>query len=665
MATSTLKQALALHQSGRLKEAEAGYRQVLAEEPGNPDALHFLGLVAHQSGRHTDAIDLIQRAIAARPRPEFWYNLAQVHLARKDALAAEEAFRRTIAVAPDHAEALFHLGNMHRARHDAAGAIDCYRRALAAKPAFVDAYVNLGFLLTEAGDPAEAVHQLEAADRLRPNDPEILNNLGIVRKRIAPSRAIEDFRRALALNPRFTGAAANLARLLTSLTQHGEAIEVLETTLNMIVDDADLRFLLASICVDANRLEDAIVHYERAAAAEPHSARSLIALGNLHRRTGQFEKAYGYYEKARELDLENCDALVGILKHLKSRVPEDELARIAERGDDPTLPIEQRRQLHFALSECREAAGDYDGAFHHMDKGNALRRMELEAQSGPYDPDREAARIDRIIEAFDADYFRRGASFGIASELPVFIVGMPRSGTTLCEQILASHPQVFGADELPDIGRIARGLKRKYTGQLEASNEAGYAAHLNRDVAQSVAQHHLDRLRSLSPDASRIVDKMPMNYYWLGLIATLFPQSRIIRCRRDPMDVGLSCYGRNLAFLPIWASDLRAIGHVHRQHDRLMAHWQRVLPIQMLDVVYEDVVGDLEGAARRLIGYCGLPWENACLEFHRTDRLVKTASTEQVRRPIYHGSIGRWRRFQRHLGPLREALSGTPAATAK
>jgi hypothetical protein len=337
-----------------------------------------------------------------------------------------------------------------------------------------------------------------------------------------------------------------------------------------------------------------------------------------------------YYQSALALDADNCDALVGMLKHLKANVPEHEILRIAARANDPMLPIERRRQLHFALSQCREAAGEFDAAFHHMQEGNLLRRSELEPKVGPYNPARRTASVNRTMEVFDVDYFRRVADFGLTSEIPVFIVGMPRSGTTLCEQILASHSQVFGADELPDIGRIASGLQRQFAKHAGRADELGYAAHLTKDIVRTIAEQHLARLRNLAPRAARIVDKMLTNHQRLGLIATLFPRARIIYCRRNPLDMGLSCYSRDLASLPIWASDLWAIGHVYREYERLMVHWRQVLPIPILELAYEDVVGDVKGSARRLIEYCGLDWETACLEFHRADRQVKTASPEQV-----------------------------------
>jgi tetratricopeptide (TPR) repeat protein len=659
MTASILKQALALHRAGRMAEAEAAYRRVLTAEPGNPDALHLLGLACHQSGRHAEALQLIERAIGTQSKPTYWYNIGHVHLAMRNASRAEDAFCHAVALAPRHAEALFHLGELQARRDDLSGALDCYRRAIDANPEFVDARVNLALLLNKRGDAAEAIGHLEEALRLRPEDAEIHNNIGIVRRGTVPLQAIDDFRRALTLNRDHTDAKINLAKLLCSMRRHGDAIELLASAIEHKPGDADLRMLLASALAEMNRLEEAVHHFEAAAAALPQSARPLVALGNLYRRFGRFDDAYRCHLQARELDPRNCDALVGILKHLKARVSREELEGAARLAEYPALAPSQRRQLHFAVSASKEAMGDYDAAFLHMERGNELRRMELELQSGPYDFAKQAARIDRIIEAFNRDYFLRIAGYGSDSEIPVFVVGMPRSGTTLCEQILASHSKAFGADEHPDMSRIERELRDGYERQNGGGTDTDYAAHLTPDLVRWAAEGYLTRLQRLAPEASRIVDKMLMNYYRLGLIATLFPKSKIIHCRRDPMDTGLSCYSKDFAGLPAWVTDLDSIGRVYRQHERLMAHWRQVLPIEILELRYEDVVADVEASARRLIRHCNLAWEEACLEFHRTNRQVKTASLEQVRHPIYDTSIGRWRKFERHLAPLREALAET------
>jgi hypothetical protein len=273
-----------------------------------------------------------------------------------------------------------------------------------------------------------------------------------------------------------------------------------------------------------------------------------------------------------------------------------------------------------------------------------------------FDPCAHQAGVDQLIRTFDAVYFRRVRGFGISSELPLFIVGMPRSGTTLVEQIVASHPQVFGAGELRDVERIALSLA------AHLGNDVGYPSCLAKAPAEAVramAERHLHRLTALAGGSVRIVDKMPTNYLHLGLIATLFPQARIIHCRRGPLDTCVSCYFSYFRGLP-FAWDLEELGRYHRSYDSLMAHWKAVLPLPVLDVSYEELVDNQEAISRRLMEFCGLDWDERCLAFHETPRPVHTASTMQVRQPIYKSSVGRWRRYEAHLQPLVRALSGPP-----
>jgi tetratricopeptide (TPR) repeat protein len=467
---------------------------------------------------------------------------------------------------------------------------------------------------------------------------------------------MDDFRRALTVEPGHFNATLNLAKLLSRAERHAEAIDFYARALAKQSESPEIRIALAYALAEVDKFDDAKRHFHRAMLAMPGSASPFVALGHLMRRCGRFDDAYASYLRARDLEPENCAALIGILQHPEARIAADEFARIARLADDPTRALDARSHLHFVLSQVEERAGNYDTAFQHMEAANALRRKELEPVTGPYDPQQEAARVDRIIESFGEEYFSRTASFGLDSELPIFVVGMPRSGTTLCEQILASHSRVFGAGEIPDIEMISRDLQ--YGGSSNAFEKPGlaYATRLTEEGVRSVAECHLARLQKLAPDAARVVDKVPMNYYHLGLIATLFPRAKIVLCRRDPMDTGLSCYSKDFARMPPWATDLWSIGHVHRQHDRLMDHWKRVLPIRLLELGYEALVTDFEPWARRLVEYVGLEWDRSCLEFNRTTRQVKTASLEQVRRPLYSSSIGRWRNFAHHLEPLRAGL---------
>lgn len=657
MPSPLLKQAIALHRAGKLAAAEGIYRRVLAEEPGNSDLLHFLGLIAHQSGRHDEAAEHIRNAIALRANALYWYNLGHVHLARKDSAAAEDAFARTVELAPTHADALFQLGSIRLDDDDIEGAEEHFRRAIAAKPDFVGARINLALLLQRAGDSAGALAQLEEARRVRPDDPEIHNALGIVNTTAAPTLAIEHFRRAVALKPGYTEAHINLARSLHQASRHAEAADMLEEMSKQRPRDSDIRMLLGSAYAEMNEMDAAARHYDAAAAALPSSPKPLVSLGHLYLRFGRFDEAYRAYQRARTADPTNCDAAAAMLTHLKSRVSSDEAGEIGRLLRDPALSESQQRQLHFALAAYLDGRGEYDRAFFHMDEGNRLRRQELEARSGAFDLTAYIKRIDSIIEYFDERYFRRVAGFRVDSEVPVFIVGMPRSGTTLCEQILASHSQVFGAGELNDISRIVRALRDRDEAPASDHDFARYAQRLDADTIQETALQQLRRLQALAPKSARVVDKMPMNYQHLGLIATLFLGAKIIHCRRDPMDIGLSCYSKDFAASLPWACSLETIGLVYRQHHRLMVHWRRVLPVQIFELPYEDVIADVDNRARRLVKYCGLDWEDSCLAFHHSARPVKTASLEQVRRPLYDSSVRRWQKYDHHLRPLQNSLT--------
>ena len=258
-----------------------------------------------------------------------------------------------------------------------------------------------------------------------------------------------------------------------------------------------------------------------------------------------------------------------------------------------------------------------------------------------YDGDVFARRVNDSIAMFTPDFFAQSRNWGEFSELPVFIVGMPRSGTSLVEQIAASHPDVFGAGELKDVGNIASSLS---FGQIQ------------RGPINDAARKELDHLRNLGGSSLRMIDKMPANVEYLGLIAMLFPAARVIICRRDPRDTCLSCFFQHFEAGNLYAFDLNHCGRHHLQTDRLIAHWLKVLPLRMLQVRYEGLVADLEEQSRRIISFLGLPWNPACLSFHQTERTVLTASDWQVRQPIYTRSVGRWRNYERHLGPLFKAL---------
>ena len=314
---------------------------------------------------------------------------------------------------------------------------------------------------------------------------------------------------------------------------------------------------------------------------------------------------------------------------------------------DGAASAADRMRLHFAAATIFEQAGEIETAFEHYSAGNDLKDVV-------FDPAQYAVHIGQLIETFDKDVFAKVKSWGSRDERPVFIVGMPRSGTSLVEQIIASHHGVFGAGELETFNKFFGTLAE------HCKSEADYPDCINDLSAETVAamaNEHLSTLSDLAPNAHQITDKMPTNFLHIGLIAALFPLARIIHCRRDPRDTCFSIYGRDFAGDHAYAYNQANLGRYFRQYERLMVHWQRTLPNSILDVQYEALIADQETETKRTLEFCGLDWDENCLAFHETDRTVRTWSYRQVRQPINKTSVARWRKFATHLKPLLDELN--------
>jgi tetratricopeptide (TPR) repeat protein len=382
-------------------------------------------------------------------------------------------------------------------------------------------------------------------------------------------------------------------------------------------------------------------------------AESYVLLGRFFQFDGDFDSAQAAFERALQTNPSHgqahlCLALL--------RPPADSAAHVAELERIAKLPSvgpEHRATLDFALARAHEKAGNVDAAFAAYKRANALRRAQF-----PPDTDLPGA-ARRMIAFFTPAFVQSHRDFGSPSERPVFIVGMMRSGTSLVEQILASHPQVHGHGERTEITQIAMALHAR----LNAGPYPECLAQLDQATAARYAAGFIALFDRDAPNAARNIDKLPHNFEHLGLISLLFPRARIIHCVRDPIDTCLSNYFQDFAEKNTFTYDLRSMGEEYRTYQRLMAHWQAVLPNPMLTIQYEDLVADQAGVSRRAVEFLGLPWDEACLNFHANPRPVFTKSLWQVRQPIYHDAVARWRRYQRHLGPLFDALGITPPPT--
>lgn len=477
--------------------------------------------------------------------------------------------------------------------------------------------------LQEQGRSLEAWTLLEETVALAPENAAVRVALGgALLECRQPALAERHLRTALRLDPRCPETHRNLALALRDLNRSAEA---------------------EACCREALRLDPGF-----------HLAARTLA--NLLQARGAFPSAAAVLQEALDRDADN----VGLFSSLCPLVVAGHHAldpavvrRFRERAARSDLRLEDFQRLHFALAQLADKEGDPDTAFEHYRRSNEARQ-ELERRRGfVFDLAEHRRHVDELIAAFTPAWFERIRDFGSASRLPVFIVGMPRSGTTLTEQVLAAHSQVHGAGELHDVANLDLVLQRRLN---PAGSDPHWRQRLDAGLARALAEGHLQRLRWLGGGATRVVDKMPFNYLRVGLIATLFPRAAVIHCRRDPVDTCLSCYQSDFAAPNPWALDLRHLGQYYREYERLMEHWAAVLPVPVFDLRYEELTADAEGISRRLLDFCGLEWEERCLRFHENRGEVRTVSNLQVRRPLYGHAVGRWRRYAAHLGPLLEEL---------
>lgn len=553
-----------------------------------------------------------------------------------------------VARSGGHGRQLTAAAGLERAgKFDAAIAI--YRKVLKASPGDADALLYHGRCLALADRPREAVVPLEAALARRPDDPKILFLLGEARRDLGGGGAADCFERVLKQQPDNLLALARLGQVLAETGRPDEGIAKLRAAAAAEPDNALYILLLANGLTTDRRFDEAKACYLRLSRIKGR-VDGHLGLARVAETLGRFDEAIRHLERARRIAPRHVDVLGQLIKHRKAATPAAAIAEARRMAASSDLPARQRAQLHFMLGQAADVAGETDGAFAHLSAGNGLRRQNLIDGGQFYDKEIIARWFDDLIARFDAKFLARHAGRGVASEVPVFVIGMPRSGTTLTEQILAGHSRVFGAGELGHLEKIAV--------RLAPSGRKGdmIAAELPAERLVEAANDYLGFLRALSSTADRIVDKNPSNFTFLGLIVALFPRARVIHCRRDPRDIALSCYMQNFRAGKPWSYDFDQAAHYYRQYDRLMAHWRAVLPMAMLELPYESLVDDLESWARRLIEFCGLQWEDGVLDFHRLDRPVFTASVRQVRQPVYKGSVGKWRKYERHLAPFIAGL---------
>ncbi len=676
----TVERARAAWRSGRADEAEMACRRVLAVWPGQADATYLIGLMAYTFGNLDLAIAHVRQACEA-PRAPAVYLSDFAEMCRQKGLLieAEQAGRRAVALDPYAPGGWNNLGIVLQEALKLDESRLCLERALALQPDNPQTLNNLGNTLKRLGHAADAERRWNAALTLQPDYAEAysnLSNLGLDQGEYDRAEAMA--RRAIELSPRLADAYVNLAAVQTARHDHAEALRVLDALLAFAPTHPRALAARALALKELDRLDEALEAARRAALAAPESPDAPNALGQVYQARGQYEPALAAYERAAALPgpaqmdaIANIGALhmefgrkaqavkameeaakaypdaPGILfgqTDLKRFAAGDPLigrmqALIAREG----LSLSDRATLHFGLGKAFLDIGDSEVAFRHYDEGNRLKRKTF-----AYDYDADARWMARIAEAFSPALLRQKADLGARSPLPVFVVGMPRSGTTLIEQILASHPSVHGAGEL----RTLHLLSHRIEGFPASVSD------LSGAQLKALGEAYLAHVTQMAEGRPHVVDKMPSNFLLCGLIRIVLPDAKIIHSRRDPIDVCLSCYTKLFAGEQAFAYDQTELGRFHLAYQGLMAHWRTVLPAShFLEVDYEAVVDDLEVQARRILAFLGQPWDKRVLNFHETERPIRTASVNQVREPITRASVGRWRRHAAQLKPLLAALA--------
>jgi len=629
---------------GRPEDAAKSFKRALALKADFPMAHDNLGIVLLQLGRAAEAVAAHRRALALAP------DFANAHANLGNALRSlgqiEEAaasYRRAVMMQPEHAEALLQLGNVQLALGRLELAVTTYQRLLQLRPDLAEAHSNLGNALRDLGRSAAAIDSYQAALALQPGHAEVHNNLGNALLDSGQIEgAVQSYRRALELEPDYAKAHSNLGSALRELGRLEEARDSLQRALALQPESAEMLTNVAIVQRLQGDTAGAESNLRRSLQLNPAAPATICGLAELAADNGRFTEAEDLYRQAFASNPDSAAAWAGIAALRKMTAADADWLSQAERlAEQPARPREAA-QLRFALGKYFDDVKDYDKAF-----GNYHRANEtVKTYRPPHDRAQLSQTFEFIARLYDDEFVEQARAQIDTGARPIFVLGMPRSGTSLAEQILASHPKVFGAGE----------LSFWKTASLEVGNatlQDGPSAALSARLAQDYSR----TLAALAPGHVHVVDKMPANFAHLGMIHAAFPGARIIHMRRNPIDTCLSIYFQNLHVAHSYSNDLDDLAHYYEEYRRLMLHWQRVLPRDtILEVPYEALVADQESWSRRMVDFAGLEWDEACLDFHRTSRSVSTFSRWQVRQKISKSSVERWRNYEQFVGPLLHLL---------
>jgi tetratricopeptide (TPR) repeat protein len=640
--------AVAFLRAGDGVMAEQLCRDALADFPGEPNLTSLLGAALNRQGRGREAEPLLRHALEEEPgyakgHEELGRSLLQ--LGRID--EAIERLRKALELDPKLQSAqltLVHALSESGCNEQADELMQAYLRADPARELIAKAAEH-----QRAGRLEDAEGIYREVLRRDPRNLEALRLLALIAINLEHyGQAEQLLKRAVEIAPDFLAAWIDLSRAQLERLDLPAAYASIERAAQLNPRSANVQIHVANVQARSGHHDQAIETYRLATELKPDLPAGYLGLGNALKTVGRQAEAIDAYRRATVLRPEQSEAWWSLSNLKTFRFEAAEIAAMERQLEQPAMADEARVQFCFALAKANEDLGHFQRAFELYGRGNRTRR-----QLEHYDPVQTEAINERIVNVFDAEFLARHAGSGHPDPAPIFVVGLPRSGSTLVEQILASHSRVDATHELPEVGRLIQRINRDRVDRV-AYPEA--VRDFTDENWAALGRSYIDETRQYRRGAPFFIDKMPNNFASIGFLSLALPNAKFINTRRHPTDTCLSCYKQLFARGQPFTYDLLELGEYYLQYDRMMAHWHAVLPGRVLDVHYESVVADQGGETRRLLEFCGLPWEDACLQYYETERAIRTASSEQVRRPIYTSSVGMWKHYERELAQLIEIL---------
>jgi len=683
------KQGMAHYQKGQLKPSVTLFSQIIQAVPEHAHAHQMLGLIAFQTKQYEPAVKAMTEAVRLQPQnaqflanfvevlrkadlpkeaaaigkravqanpsnPATHSNLGLAYYDLEDLIEAEASQQRALALDPDFGPALNNLGSIARDNGNLDEAIKSYRTGLRANPEYLEMANNLISVLIESERFDEARALAEEQLKKSPTSSDLQRNMGRIHMFDNDLDSAETcIRTAISLDEEKASNYLCLSQLLYEKNHTKLALLEAEKALRMEPESAAAYHQIALCKAQLGDIDAGFEYYNKALEIDPDMATAKIALGHLEMENGDFKAARTYFEEAVKSSAakpsnDTLSAQIALAR-LEKVTPENPafLALEAALPAADTMPVAKAAAYHYALGKSYEDLKRFDEAFEHFAKGAQAKRTSID-----YDPDKSDRTTDNIISAFDEKTIKRLRKNAITSDQPIFVVGMPRSGTTLTESILDSHHSVYGAGELSYMHKLFDVRKNS-----SESNLPHIVAHMSEHDLTRNIENYVESLNTHAPGSPHIVDKMPANFQMIGLIHALMPNAKIVHIARNPMDTCLSCFTRVFERSQLHSYDQVELGRYFNNYVRIMNHWHQLLPEGSFHTVhYEDLIDDIDLEARRIIDHCGLEWDDACLEFYKGKRRVRTASVQQVRQPLYTSSKGKWKKYEAHLKTLLETI---------